>query len=616
MGCRGAWHGRAFPSAAWNESRLMAPTDRRLPPAPVPGNPVAGAAMLVSAAVVVAALYFGRDVLVPLVLAVLLAFVLAPVARGLQRLGLGKGLSVMAAVLAAFLVLGAMGTALGTQAADLADDIPRLAAALREKLGALQGLENLLRRGQDLLGGAAAPGDAGATPVPVTPVRRSDAALLGVMGNVLGPLLRPLATAGLVIIFSILVLLYREDLRDRAIRLAGARDLHRTMTAMNDAAARLSRLFLAQVGLNAGYAVVIAGVLAAIGLPSPLLWGILAGLMRFVPFIGTPIAIAPPLLLAAATEPGWSLAISVLAIFLVCGLVMGQVLEPLLFGRRTGLSPLSVVLSASFWAFLWGPIGLLIATPLTVGLVVLGRHVPRFEFFDVMLGDRPPLQPEESFYQRALEGDADGLVDQAREFLAEDGNSLTAYGDGVALQGLVLAQTDWSREALEPERLDVIRAQVGTLLDDLSDLGIARASTLPMDWQAEGAVLCIAGRGPFDPLAARLAALVLHRAGLGARAETSAVLENANLARLDPEVVRLCCLSVLEEGNSVAGLRYFLRRIARQLPQAKVIVGLWDAPSDSPMLAALREEGPADAIVTSLGEAAALGEAMAARAAA
>ncbi|WP_198381478.1 AI-2E family transporter [Roseomonas sp. KE2513] len=589
----------------------MAPTERRLPPAPASGNPVAGAAMLVSAAIIVAALYFGRDVLVPLVLAVILAFVLAPVAKSLQRVGLGKGLSVLAAVLAAFLVLGAIGTALGAQAADLAAEIPRYAAALRAKLGALQGLGDLLRRAQDLLGGGAPAATAGEAVVVAN--NRSDAALLGVLGNVLGPLLRPLATAGLVIIFSILVLLYREDLRDRAIRLAGARDLHRTMTAMNDAAGRLSRLFLAQVALNACYAVAISGVLAAIGLPSPLLWGILAGLMRFVPFIGTPIAITPPLLLAAAIDPGWSTAVVVLAVFLLCGLVMGQVLEPLLFGRRTGLSPLSVVLAASFWAFLWGPIGLLISTPLTVGLVVLGRHVPRFEFFDVMLGDRPPLQPEESFYQRALEGDADGLVAQAREFLAEDGNSLTAYGDGVALQGLVLAQTDWSREALEPERLDVIRNQVGTLLDDLSDLGAAGNTTLPAPWQAEGSVLCIAGRGPFDPLAARLAALVLHRTGLGARAETSAALENANLARLDPALVRLCILSVLEEGNSVAGLRYFLRRIARQLPEAKVIVGLWDAPPDSAMLAALREEGPADAIVTSLGEAAALGEAMAAR---
>jgi hypothetical protein len=386
------------------------------------------------------------------------------------------------------------------------------------------------------------------------------------------------------------------------------------MTAMNDAAARLSRLFLAQLGLNAGYAVLIAGLLWAVGLPSPLLWGILAGMMRFVPFIGTPIAVAPPLVLAMGVDPGWGLAVTVLAVFLLGAVIMGQVLEPLLFGRRTGLSPLSVVLSASFWAFLWGPIGLLIATPLTVGLVVLGRHVPRFEFFDVLLGDRPPLQPEESFYQRALEGDADGLVEQARDILAEPDASLAAYGDSVALQGLVLAQTDWSREALEPERLEVIRAQVGTLLDDLSDFGTPAEATLLPAWRAEGAVVCIPGRGPLDDLTARLAALVLHRAGLGARAETSAALETANLGRLDPGLVRLCCLSVLEEGNSIAGLRYFLRRIARQLPEAKVIVGLWDAPPDSAMLTALRDEGPADAIVTSLGEAAALCEALAARA--
>ncbi|WP_338662152.1 AI-2E family transporter [Pararoseomonas sp. SCSIO 73927] len=596
----------------------MAPTERRLPPAAAPGNPVAGAAMLVSAAVVVAALYFGRDVLVPLVLAVLLAFVLAPIARVLQRLGLPKGVAVLAAVLAAFVLIGAIMGAIGAQGADLVAEIPRYAATLRDKLGALQGLGDLLRRAEGLLGslGIGGPLEPPANPpgtVVVAQAPRSEAALLNVVGAVLGPILHPLATAGLVILFSILVLLYREDLRDRAIRLAGARDLHRTMTAMNDAAARLSRLFLAQVALNAAYAVIVSALLWAIGLPSPLLWGILAGLMRFVPFIGTPIAVAPPLILALAVDSGWSMAALVLGMFILGGAVMGQVLEPLLFGRRTGLSPLSVVLSASFWAFLWGPIGLLIATPLTVGLVVLGRHVPRFEFFDVLLGDRPPLQPEESFYQRALDGDADGLVDQAREALNEPGATLAAYGDGIALRGLVLAQTDWSREALEPERLDVIRAQVGTLLDDLSDYGLAADSPLPATWRAEGAVVCIAGRGPLDETTARLAGLVLHRTGLGARAEPSAVLETANLNRLDPALVRLVLLSVLEEGNSVAGIRFFLRRIARQLPEAKVIVGLWNAAPDSPMLAALREEGSAEVIVTSLGEAAALGEALAQR---
>ncbi|MBP0443648.1 AI-2E family transporter [Roseomonas sp. SSH11] len=598
----------------------MALPDRRLPPSAAPGNPVAGAAMLVSAAVVVAALYYGQDVLVPLVLAVLLAFVLAPVARALQRVRLGKGVAVLVTVLVAFAVIAAIFAAIGMQAAELAAELPGYATTLREKLGALSGLGNLLRRAEAMLGSLGiegvqeTPAPPGA-PVVVAAPARSDASILSVLGSILGPVLGPLAKTGLVLLFTVLTLLYREDLRDRAIRLAGARDLHRTMTAMNDAAGRLSRLFLAQVALNAGYGVMISALLWAVGLPSPLLWGILAGLMRFVPFIGTPIAVAPPLVLAMAVDPGWFMAITVLAVFLLGGAVMGQVLEPLLFGRRTGLSPLSVVLSASFWAFLWGPVGLLIATPLTVGLVVLGRHVPRFEFFDVMLGDRPPLQPQESFYQRALEGDADGLVDQAREILAEPGASLGAYGDGVALQGLVLAQTDWSREALEPERLDVIRAQVGVLLDDLSDFAPVPAgeAAQPAPWAAEGAVVCIAGRGPFDDLTARLAALVLQRAGLGARAETSAALETANLGRLDPTLVRMVCLSVLEEGNSVAGLRYFLRRIARQLPEAKVIVGLWHAPSDSPMLAALREEGPAEAIVTSMGEAAALGEALAAR---
>ena len=290
---------------------------------------------------------------------------------------------------------------------------------------------------------------------------------------------------------------------------------------------------------------------------------------------------------------------------------MGQVLEPLLFGRRTGLSPLSVVLSASFWAFLWGPIGLLIATPLTVGLVVLGRHVPRFEFFDVMLGDRPPLQPEETFYQRALEGDADGLVEQAREFLAR----------GRQLADRLRRQRGAAGPRPRPERLVARgagaraagrhpqpgRHPAGRPLRPrrrrplLASGGVAGGGRRALHRRTRA--LRPPGRPPRRPRASpRRASAPGRRRARRWRTRTS--------RRLDPALVRLCLLSVLEEGNSVAGLRYFLRRIARQLPEAKVIVGLWHAPPDSAMLAALREEGPADAIVTSLGEAAALGEAL------
>lgn len=580
-------------------------------PALAPHGAVAGAATLVSAAIIVAALWLAQDVLVPLVLAGLLAFVLAPVARGLQRAGLPWGLAVPLTVLGAVAATAAVAYAIGLQAAALAEDLPRLAAALRERLGALSGLGDLLRQADALLRGDAAPAAPSLVPAPAAP--RPEASTFELARTLLGPVLHPLATAALVAFFATLILLFRSDLRDRVIRLAGARDLHRTMSAMNDAAARLSRLFLAQVALNGAFAAAVTAGLWLAGLPSPLLWGILAGLMRFVPFIGTPIALTPPVVLALAMDPGWVFPVAILLVMLLGEAFMGQVAEPLVFGRRTGLSPLSIILSASFWTMLWGPIGLLIATPLTVGLVVLGRHVPQLEFLDVVLGDRPALAPAESFYQRAMEGDADGLVSQARAVLAEEEASAAAWGDGVALRGLVLAQADWSREAFEPDRLEVIRAAAGTALDELAET-LPPAPAHAGAWAAEGAVLCLPARGALDDLAARVAALALRQGGFGAEAAPAGALDAANLERLGAARVRLCVLSVLEEGNSVAGVRTYLRRLARQLPEARVIVGLWRAPPDSPMLAALREEGPAEAIVTTSSEAVALCEALAGRA--
>jgi hypothetical protein len=324
--------------------------------------------------------------------------------------------------------------------------------------------------------------------------------------------------------------------------------------------------------------------------------------MRFVPFVGTPISIMPPMLLALASDPGWSMALGVGLLFLVGQPLMGQVFEPLVFGRSTGLSPVSVILSATFWTFMWGPIGLLLAVPLTVLLVVLGRHVPRLEFLEIMLGDRPPLRPEESFYQRALEGNADALVAQARAQLRM-GGSLTAWHDDVALRGLALAEADWSREVLEPERLESIRGAVETLLDELAETPAEPGGDIPPAWRAEDAVLVVAGRGRLDDLAAAVVAQGLRQAGFGASAVPRSALEGEPDPRLDPARVRFCCLSLLEEGSSAAAARYFLRRLRKVVPGVRVLLGLWHAPSGSPMLAELRGGSTgADSIVTSTRE--------------
>ncbi len=305
-----------------------------------------------------------------------------------------------------------------------------------------------------------------AKPIPVE-VRQPPPTALENIATLISPLLRPLTTTGIVAIFVIFILLQREDLRNRFIKLAGSHDLQKTTAALDDAATRLSRLFLIQIALNTAFGVAIGAGLWVIGIPSPALWGILAAVLRFVPYIGAVISAVFPLALASAVDPGWSMLLWTAALFLVVEPLVGHVMEPLLYGHSTGLSPVAVVASATFWTALWGPVGLVLATPLTVCLVVLGRHVERLAFLDVMLGDRPPLSPSELFYQRMLAEDPAEAVDKAEEFLKE--RPLSTYYDEVALPGLKLAQKDLARGTLDRAQSDRIKAAVVELVDDLVD---------------------------------------------------------------------------------------------------------------------------------------------------
>ncbi len=438
---------------------------------------------------------------------------------------------------------------------------------------------------------------------------------LTIARTVAQPILAPLATGGVVLVFTIFILLSNEDLRDRLVRLAGRQDLHRTILAMNDAASRLSRFFLFQVVINATFGLVIGLCLKLMGLPNPLLWGILAAIMRFVPFIGVVIAVVPPLLLAIAVVPGWSLALLVLALFGIAETIMGQVVEPLIYGHSTGLSPLAVIVATAFWALLWGPVGLLIATPLTLCLVVIGRHVEALAFFDVILGDGPPLEPAETFYQRALEGQAAMLLPGARRQIAD--TSRTDYFDKVALPGLALAQGDLARDALAFERLETIHDQIQQLLLRIASETYRIAGQAPRPvaeaWRADGAVVCIPGRGQLDDLAATMAVQILAGSGFGARVEPNLILDSRHAPSVELARTRLCCLSILEAGSNVAGIQYFIRRMQKQMPHATIVVGLWHVDGTSPLLARLRVEGEEEHMVLSVGELLAFCHAVAAR---
>ncbi len=586
---------------------------------------------LFGGAVIVAALYYGQELTVPLVLAALLAFVLAPLCTLLQRLWLPRALAVLVAVLLTFAILGALGTIVGRQAATLATSLPAYQStvtakwnAMMAKVGAVEQLTKNVGGAADIKPGKAAKQDkeAGGIGLP------ADISGLALFRSVAMPILGPLGTLGVTLIFAFFILLSNEDLRDRLVRLVGRHDLHRTILAMNDAASRLSRFFLFQLGINAAFGAAIGVALWIAGMPSPLLWGILAGVMRFVPFLGVIVAAVPPILLAVAIVPGWSLALVVLAIFVVAESLMGQVVEPLIYGHNTGLSPIAVIVATAFWALLWGPIGLLIATPLTVCLVVMGRHVEALSFLDIILGDKPPLEPPETFYQRALEGRGMALAPDARKRIAA--SSYVDYCDRVALPGLALAQGDLARDDTAFERLDAIHGQIGALLVKVRVDAVrerarlkAKAPTdgpqggarkpLPAHWRDHDAIVCVPGRGQLDDLAALMAVHALRDAGFGAYGEANLVLNMRDAMPPRLAGARLCCLSILEKGSTAASIRYFIRRVQRQMPGATVVIGLWHADGDSAMLSTLRAGGGEEHVVLSIGELIAFCQAMAAR---
>jgi len=347
---------------------------------------------LAVAVVIVVSLYFGREVFVPMALAVLLSFALGPLVLLLRRWHLGRVPAVIVAVLLAFSIIGGIGTFVGTQLAHLAVDLPGYQTNISRKIhslrastgkgGVVEVTSKMVKNLDKEIEKPAETSDKTATDQPAAPpqsaqqqtpvpveVRQAASTPLQLIYGVAAPLLQPLTTAGIVIVFVIFFLLQREDLRDRFIRLAGAGDLRRTTVALDDAAKRLSRYLLTQTAVNASFGVLVGSGLWLIGVPNPGLWGILGMLLRFIPYIGPIIAAALPMIVALAVDPGWSMLLWTTGLFLVVELTTGQVIEPWLYGHSTGLSGIAVVVAAAFWTLLWGPIGLLLSTPLT-------NHVP------------------------------------------------------------------------------------------------------------------------------------------------------------------------------------------------------------------------------------------------
>ena len=418
---------------------------------------------------VIAGLYFGREVLVPMSIAILLSFVLAPVTDVLSRLRIGRIASALIAVALAFAILGILGAIIGRQAAQLSESLPAYQIEISKKLDAVRSSAfgaRMVEKAADALHGLENNIGKNAVPAPPQPAQEQTAQAVDhplqvevhepppgpvqILQSILSALLPPLATAAIVIIFVVFILLQRRDLRDRFIGLIGSDDLHRTTKALDDAAQRLSQYFLALTGINASFGVIIGLGLSLIGVPNPVLWGIVGAVLRFVPYAGAFIAAAIPLALAAAVDPGWSMVAETALLFVLVEGIIGQVVEPQLFGHTTGMSPLAIIVAAGFWTLIWGAPGLLLSTPITACLVVLGRHVESLNFIELLLGDKPPLSPVQSFYQRILASDPDEVVFQAEALLKD--LTLLDYYEQVALPGLALAQIDVVRGVMDRGR--------------------------------------------------------------------------------------------------------------------------------------------------------------------
>jgi predicted PurR-regulated permease PerM len=572
-----------------------------------------GLASVITGVVVVCGLYFGRAVLIPITLSVLLSFLLAPLVASLRRLHMGQLPSIFIAVFFALAIVLGAGALIGAQIVQLAADLPQYQVAIERKIETVQ--EKTVGRADVLLGKAAitlqrvAPSRPAAprsfskanrnAPQPPLPVEVHEPALtpMQLAQRAFSPAVAPLETTFIVLVVTIFILLQREDLRDRLISLFGSRDLHRTTTAINDAASRLSRYFVAQLGLNLSVGAVLAVGLAGIGVPGALLFGVVAALLRFVPYIGIWIAALLAVCLAAAIQPQWTMAVWTLILFVVVDLVAGQVAEPLLYGRRSGLSPLAVVVAAIFWSWLWGPVGLVLSTPLTLCLVTLGRYADRLNFLTILLGDQPALTPAQTFYQRLLADDPHEALVQADRLLSE--MSVIDYYDQVALEGLRLARNDALRGVLTPEQLARFNEAVVDIIENLEAIeGAADRGAAPeaadsaappertephysggadapdtLSAANDAVVLCISGRGAFDEVAAAIAVQLLARQNVTTVATTYEQFRNARSERKQTDGAPIICIVSLDAAESPPYLRNLLRRIRNQPAPSTIIVG-------------------------------------------
>ena len=584
-------------------------------------------------AFVIAALYFGRDLLIPLALAALLTFLLSPLVTRLER-WLGRIIAVLLVVVLIFSALGGAGWIVTRQLVDLATKLPEYKGNIVEKLHAFrtpkggtftklsQTVDELK---QELPGGSAPdtpvitkepgkPETAIASPpnplpktVPVKVVETTKANPFELMQTIITPLLGPLGTAALVLVLVICMLFQREDLRNRLIRLVGQGRIGATTRALDDASDRVSRYLRMQLLVNITYGLCIGIGLYFIGVPNAALWGALSIVLRFIPYIGPWVATVLPTLLALAISPGWTMPVLTVALFGGIELILNNVLEPLLYGKHTGVSSIALIVAAVFWTWLWGPLGLVLATPLTVCLVVMGRHIPRLAFLGVLLSDEEPLTPAQDCYHRLLtagEQDETELVD---DYLKE--NSLAALYDSVLVPVISSAETDARDGRLDPEQLADVRESLRVILDDLA-MRPAAADQIkedqidiahrPNETPAQTCrIYCVPARAERDEFAGAMLTQLLREQSFEVQNAAATVPAAELLERLAADRSDVACISVVAP-STVIHARFLCTKLRARFPTLKIIVGLWGATERVAEATKRLHDSGASEVVTSL----------------
>jgi predicted PurR-regulated permease PerM len=557
---------------------------------------------LASIAVVVGSLYLAKGVLVPLILAVLASFLLSPVCDRLERWKLGRIPSVFATTLLAFALLGVVAWLAVFEISNLSPQMPEYEKNIQAKLHStndrLRGFMSKVTQAAEQKIETSSPPDKVAAAVPpenrlysVRVVPTPDTPMQ-IITATFGTLLEALGSAGIVIVLVIFFLIKREDLRDRFIHLAGKGQVTLTTQAITDAGNRISRYLSVQILLNFTFGASVAVGLYFIGVPGAILWGMLGMVLRFVPYVGAWIAAAPAIGLSLAISTGWLPPILTLALFAGLDLFIGNVMEPWLYGKHTGISPVAVLVAAVFWTWLWGAVGLLLATPLTVCLMVLGKYVPQLAFLDILLGNEEVFEPKKRIYQRLLAGDQEEAAELIEGYL-EKMSRVELY-DTVLIPALAMAQAHWRLGEINEDSRKFIFESLKDTVEDLGNrpLEAPSAEATPAEEPAAAAaapvvsptpsglrVLCLPARDAADELAGMMLGQLLAMKGCIVQAVSVSALASEMVDLVEQRQADVVCVSAMPP-TAAAHACYLCKRLQGRFSEAHMIVGLWNRTGD------------------------------------